>query len=322
MYRRVAWRLCAAAASARATPSGGAADSGATPADIGSLPPTPDAAKGAASTPLPQPKFKYGSRFLYIPYITNFYRFSTFFQADRDQIRTYFKTFVHPQTKVRVTVIGVLHEAHPMFYKQVDQLCCQHDSVLMEGRTPIAGAPHSTLVPPRKTIGQVRPDGHEDDEGWEPNTHEGFWQPFSWGVRDSPQFTVVHAADRYDYEKLPWWASVRFNVPLYGSYAREKYCLDMIPVLVENGYRSFAIPWGAAHGPVFGSMLVRNGFEEVAGGSLIVFNSIDGVHSTGWVRRMNFKNTLYMILEAIFLLFGSFIGVFCLIMLSYIDVGY
>lgn len=185
------------------------------------------------------------------------------------------------QDAITVTLIPLVHSAHPAFFKQVDDLCCQHDSVLMEGRTPITGAPYSTVVPPRERTTRVRPVDHEDDEGWEPIEMEAFFQPFSWGVADSPNHTVVHAADKYDYEKLPWWCSVRFNAPVLGSLAREKHCLDMIFPLRGNQYKSFAIPWGAAHIPIFHEMLVDNGFELVAMSALVVVRRIDGNVSEG-----------------------------------------
>lgn len=115
---------------------------------------------------------------------------------------------------------------------------------------------------------------------------ERFFQPFSWGVADSPNHTVVHAADKYDYEKLPWWCSVRFNVPVLGSLKREQHCLDMIYPLNDNAYKSFAIPWGVAHMPVFHEMLLDNGFENVGMCSLVVLNRVDGIISEGEFSKM------------------------------------
>lgn len=81
---------------------------------------------------------------------------------------------------------------------------------------------------------------------------------------------------------------MRFNMPLLGGgFNREVHCLDMMPQLAENGYKSFAIPWGAAHMPVMSQMLSENGFEEIGQSSLSVFNSIDGMYSDGWVRRFD-----------------------------------
>ncbi|CCW69583.1 unnamed protein product [Phytomonas sp. Hart1] len=137
------------------------------------------------------------------------------------------------------------------------------------------------MVPSRPPLPPVRPPGHEDDEGWEPREVESFFQPFSWGVKDSPHHTILHAADRYDYECLPWWCSLRFNIPLFGSLAREKHCLDMINPLRRNGYRTFAIPWGAAHMPIFHEMLLDNGFEPIGMCSLIILNRLDGDISEG-----------------------------------------
>ncbi|KAF8292795.1 hypothetical protein TcYC6_0116850 [Trypanosoma cruzi] len=212
-------------------------------------------------------------------------RITDFIMVRENSVASIAYTFQHPSNQVIVTLIPLQHFAHPQFFHQVDGLCSQHDSVLMEGRTPLAGAPFSTIVPPRERVASVRPLGHEDDEGWEPREVERFWQPFSWGVKDSLHMTIVHAADKYDYEKLPWWCSVRFNVPLIGSFAREKHCLDMIYPLLSNGYKSFAIPWGAAHMPIFNEMLIDNGFEQIGMCSLVVLNRIDGDISAGEYER-------------------------------------
>ncbi|CAM38124.1 conserved hypothetical protein [Leishmania braziliensis MHOM/BR/75/M2904] len=195
-------------------------------------------------------------------------------------------TYHNPYTDITVTLIPLRHFAHPEFFKQVDDLCCQHESVLVEGRTPLSGAPYSTMVPPRERLKCTRPVEHEDDEGWEPREVESFFQPFSWGVMDSPSHTVLHAADKYDYEKLPWWCSVRFNTPVLGSLAREQHCLNMIYPLRENMYKSFAIPWGAAHMPVFHEMLLDNGFETVGMCSLLMLNRVDGMISEGEFSKM------------------------------------
>eukprot|EP00796_Vickermania_ingenoplastis_P001824 gene1824-1110_t len=205
----------------------------------------------------------------------------------RNHIASIAHTYRHPLHGLTVTLIPLRHMAHPSFFSQVDALCSQHQSVLMEGRTPLAGAPYSTLVPPREPIpANQRPVDHEDDEGWEPRALEDFFQPFSWGVLHSPEFTVIHAADKYDYECLPWYCSVRFNAPLIGSLAREQHCLDMIPHLHRSGYKSFAIPWGAAHMPIFHEMLLDNGFEPVGMCSLLMFSRIDGDRSEGEVMRL------------------------------------
>ncbi|RNF01069.1 uncharacterized protein Tco025E_08662 [Trypanosoma conorhini] len=208
-------------------------------------------------------------------------RLTDFVTASENSVSSVAYTYQHAENRVVVTLIPLQHFAHPQFFHQVDALCSQHESVLMEGRTPLAGAPFSTIVPPREGVASVRPAGHEDDEGWEPREIERFWQPFSWGVKDSPTMTIIHAADKYDYEKLPWWCSLRFNAPLIGSFAREKHCLDMIYPLASNGYKSFAIPWGAAHMPIFNEMLIDNGFEQIGMCSLLVLNRIDGEISAG-----------------------------------------
>lgn len=191
------------------------------------------------------------------------------------------RTYRHREkSDLTVTLIPLRHLAHPIFFAQVDALCGQHESVLMEGRTPLTGAPYSTLVPSREPLPMnQRPIDHEDDEGWEPRAVEDFFQPFSWGVTNSPRHTVIHAADRYDYEYLPWYCSLRFNIPLLGSMEREKHCLNMILPLYENGYKSFAIPWGAGHMCIFHEMLLDNHFEQVGMCSLLMLNRIDGERS-------------------------------------------
>lgn len=191
------------------------------------------------------------------------------------------RTYRHREkSDLTVTLIPLRHLAHPIFFAQVDALCGQHESVLMEGRTPLTGAPYSTLVPPRDPIPvNQRPIDHEDDEGWEPRAVEDFFQPFSWGVKNSLAHTVIHAADRYDYEYLPWYCSIRFNIALLGSMEREKHCLNMILPLYENGYKSFAIPWGAGHMCIFHEMLLDNQFEQVGMCSLLMLNRIDGERS-------------------------------------------
>lgn len=229
--------------------------------------------------------FEYKVRIRYSkPFLTKIT--TDFFLVQGDHAHVLASTYLHSASGVTVTLIPVVHHAHPKFFQQVDSLCCQHESVLMEGRVPITGAPYSTLVPPRDFKPYVKPEVAEDSEGWEPTNPELFWQPFSWGVKGSPLFTVVHAADKYDYEKLPWWASLRFNMPFVGNFAREKHCLDMIPGLTQNGYKSFAVPWGADHIPIFHDMLVDHGFEQIGSCSLILWSRIDGDHSAMWFRKI------------------------------------
>ena len=229
-------------------------------------------------------------------------------------------TYHHAAHNITVTLIPLRHFAHPEFFRQVDDLCAQHESVLMEGRMPLTGAPYSTMVPPRARVSDVRPPEHEDDEGWEPREVEKFFQPFSWGVADSPYHTVVHAADKYDYERLPWWCSVRFNAPVLGSLGREQHCLNMIYPLNANMYKTFAIPWGAAHMPVFHEMLLDNGFENVGMCSLVVLNKVDGIISEGefskmqrWQRRR--ARRIYYVYAVGFVAFFSFLY-------SYVSVDY
>ena len=63
----------------------------------------------------------------------------------------------------------------------------------------------------------------------------------------------------------------------------------MIPPLVDNGYKSFAVPWGAAHMPIMHEMLIHNGFEEASATSLPIFDNIDGEisrsHIQMWARK-------------------------------------
>ncbi|KPA78637.1 putative mitochondrial hypothetical protein [Leptomonas pyrrhocoris] len=213
-------------------------------------------------------------------------RLTDFLSCHDDVVTAIAHTYRHPVHNITVTLIPLRHFAHPDFFRQVDDLCAQHESVLMEGRTPLRGAPYSTIVPPRPRVPPPRPPEHDDDEGWEPREVEKFFQPFSWGVEDSPYHTVVHAADRYDYERLPWWCSVRFNAPVVGSVRREQHCLNMIYPLNDNLYKTFAIPWGAAHMPVFHEMLLDNGFENVGMCSLVVLQRIDGIISEGEFGKM------------------------------------
>ncbi|KAG5507677.1 hypothetical protein JKF63_06626 [Porcisia hertigi] len=243
---------------------------------------TSSVAGGAPALPN---KFTYAPRFRYMaPWRSK--QITDFLVCQDSVAVSIAHTYRHPESDITVTLIPLRHFAHPEFFKQVDDLCNQHDSVLMEGRTPLAGAPYSTIVPPRERVKCTRPADHEDDEGWEPREVTSFYQPFSWGVVDSPNHTVVHAADKYDYERLPWWCSVRFNAPVVGSLSREQHCLDMIYPLRENMYKSFAIPWGAAHMPVFHEMLLDNGFEHVGMCSLLVLKRIDGMISEGEFGKM------------------------------------
>lgn len=209
---------------------------------------------------------------------------------------------------LKVTLIPVTHFAHPQFFLEVDSLCSQHHSVLMEGRSPVKDAPYSTIVAPRARETALRPVDFSDSEGWEPAEISQFWQPFSWGVRDSPQYTVVHAADVYDIEKIPIFASQK-KIPVLLSRAldREKHCLSMLPQLYQMGYKTFAIPWGAAHMPYMYEMLLDSGFEEVSQSGIVVFRSVDGEVSRSYVdiaarskRRRDSFLTLWTILFSLF----------------------
>jgi hypothetical protein len=280
MLRRSLVRRCQSAAAAAA--------SSATHASAPSSNGGSQAASSSRSLSSVMPSFEYKIRVRYSSLFASRGLPDFLFSKD-EQILSVACSYTHEETGVQVTLIPLVHYAHPQFYQQVDSLCCQHDSVLMEGRVPTTGSPHSTLVPPRKFEERVRPLDEEDSEGWEPLETERFWQPFSWGVIGSPRFTVIHAADRYDYENLPWWASLRFNIPIVGSYAREKHCLDMIPPLLQNGYKSFAIPWGAAHMSIFHDMLIDHGFEQTSMCTLIVWSKIDGDRSAAEWNRLDTK---------------------------------
>lgn len=275
--RRCFLRMTAAAAanSASSDPSA-AASTPLTSSSSSAAPPSHD-----------QAAFTFKPRLRYSPLFTSSTLEDFLMVRDDTHVVTIATTFQHPVSGVRVTLIPLAHFAHPQFFHQVDSLCCQHESVLMEGRVPLTGSPHSTTVPPRELADSVRPVDCLDDEGWEPREVDRYWQPFSWGVKGSPMHTVVHAADAYDYEKLPWWASLRFNMPFFGSYRREKHCLNMIPALSANGYRSFAVPWGAYHMPIFQQMLEDNGFEQVGLSSLLLWSKIDGDVSTREWHRLN-----------------------------------
>lgn len=248
-------------------------------AECGAVPPSASTSASPGDAPSSR-SFVYATRLRYTaPWRSK--RIEDFFLCRQGVAVAIAHTYRHAAADITVTLIPLRHFAHPEFFKQVDDLCCQHESVLMEGRMPLTGAPYSTIVPPRARVSCTRPVEHEDDEGWEPREVESFFQPFSWGVLDSPYHTVVHAADKYDYERLPWWCSVRFNTPVVGSLAREQHCLDMILPLRENHYKSFAIPWGAAHMPVFHEVLLDNGFENVGMCSLLALNPVDGSISEG-----------------------------------------
>ena len=236
----------------------------------------------------PGGKMDFGWRFQYFSVWSNFH-VPDFIDADQDRVSTYAHTFRHPVTGVRVTLLPVLHVGHPAFWRQVDELCSQHQSVLMEGRYANTSAP-TTCIPPRQMSTEIRPIEHYDAEGWEPNEMEKFFQPYSWGVAHSANHTVIHAGDKYDYEKLPVWASLRYNTPLIGGWAREKHCLSLIPTLHENGYNTFVIPWGAYHMPIMATMLRKNGFEFVGSCRLVVFDRVDGMVSGGYVKQ--FRTTL------------------------------
>jgi hypothetical protein len=268
-----------------------------------------EAAPAAAASPLPTPrrpgtaepilevreeliKMRYKWRPSYwMP--CRYYQLDDFLRSDWDQCEVLSQTFEHPDG-TRVTLIPLTHIAHPQFYSDVDCLCGFHESVLMEGRygNTLADA---TVVQAREPLGIVRPKEELDSEGWEPLEQEAFFQPYSWGVKGSKANTVIHAADKYDYEKLPWYAMVRFNIPILGTLSREKHCLNQIPLLKKSGYKTFAIPWGAAHMPIFATMLEQNNFTPTAEQRLVVWSAVDGNTSESWVKQMRVQLRLLKI---------------------------
>ena len=236
----------------------------------------------ATPQPLAAPpvELNFGSRF-FLSSIARRFSVLDFLAVHQGQILCLAHTFKHP-SGVTVTLVPVVHRAHPSFYRQVDTLCAQHESVLMEGVFALPGA--TTVVPPRDAHDVGRPKEMEDAEGWEPPNPEAFWQPFSWGVNGSPNHTVVHAADAYSVENMPMWSSLRFNLPIFGSLKRDRACLGRIPLLIASGYKSFAIPWGAAHMPIMATVLDRNDFALIATSRLVAFNRTDGITSDGWYK--------------------------------------
>jgi len=210
------------------------------------------------------------------------WRLEDFLQGTSRGVTSTCYSFVHPSTKIQITLIPVAHVAHPRFWHEVDKLCAQHESVLMEGKSGTALS-HFHAIPPRDPY----PDEdsmHIDSEGWEPEDLEHFKQPFSWGVRGSNKHTVVHAADTYDYECLPTWARLRFQVPFLGGYKREKHVLALCDKLVANGYQSFAVPWGAAHMPIFANMLEQRGYLMQSEIRFPIFRGYDGPISNQFTR--------------------------------------
>jgi hypothetical protein len=237
----------------------------------------------ADATPPQALEINFGSRRHHLP-LARHWNHHDFMYVDMKLVRVTARTFKHADLDTTVTLIPTLHYAHPNFWRSVDALCCQHESVLMEGRYSQAGTEVNTTtgpistVPPRD-VWDGKPKEFEDAEGWEPADIQGFWQPFSWGVKKSPNHTVIHAADLYDHESIPLWASVRHNVPVFGALSRDRHCLALLPSLRQQGYKTFAIPWGCGHMPVMAEALFRSGFEEVASSTFIAVDTIDGVHS-------------------------------------------
>lgn len=238
---------------------------------------------------VPLTPFKFSQRWRYLTYFrVHALSIDEFLHVDQDQAVSVATVYRHPHSGTMVTLLPVVHAAHPSFWRQCDDLCCQHHSILMEGRY----SPLSTdisVVPPRSKFNDSRPEEDIDAEGWEPSAGEfmkNFRQPYSWGVAESPEHTIIHAADSYDYDKLPVWARLRHNVPFLGGYAREKHCLNILYQLSGNGYESFIIPWGVGHMPIFARMLLENGFHKAGATRVVLFNRIDGPVSAAYVRKL------------------------------------
>lgn len=233
--------------------------------------------------------FRFSSRFAYLALPRQYsIGLEQFINVDEDQAISVAHAFRHNDSGVTVTLLPVVHIARPRFWRDSDELCCQHHSVLLEGRYSPTSCDIS-VVPPRDKWEENRPEEDFDAEGWEPPADRAmthFRQPYSWGVRESPMHTIVHAADCYDYDKLPLYARLRHNVPFLGNYKREKHCLNVLHQLTENGYESFVIPWGVAHMPVFSKMLLQNGFTLSSTSKLVMFDRVDGPMSTAYVRKL------------------------------------
>jgi hypothetical protein len=238
---------------------------------------------------VPLSPFKWSSRWRYVTqFRVRAMALDEFLHVDADQAISVATVYRHPHSGTMVTLLPVVHVAHPSFWRQCDELCCQHHSVLMEGRFSPTSSDIS-VVPPRSMFDDRRPNEEIDAEGWEPQSGEflkHFRQPYSWGVAESKEHTIIHAADSYDYDKLPVWARLRHNIPFLGGYSREKRCLNILYQLSGNGYESFVIPWGAAHMPVFARMLLENGFHKAGATRVVLFNRIDGPVSAAYLRRI------------------------------------
>jgi hypothetical protein len=254
------------------------------------------AAAAAKTGKLPPFKFRPSWQYLYT--FRN-HRFTDFISISDEamSVRCLSMMYRHESSGVTVTLIPVVHVAHPVFFHAIDELCCQHESVLCEGRSPLANAPFSTIVPARDLPTDVRPSFLNKEEPWEPSDRNAFRQPFSWGVNESPKHTVVHAADLFEPDVNPMIYRLRYQIPLIGHYKREKHCLNMIPPLTDNGYKSFVIPWGAGHMPIFATMLEDNGFEQVGMTGLYAAGAIDGTYSTSLYRRHKYWTRLMTSLE-------------------------
>lgn len=248
-----------------------------------------------------------------------------FLSVDEHQAISVAHVYRHQASGISVTLLPITHVAHPSFWVNADELCCQHHSVLMEGRYSPTSSDIS-VVPPRNKFEENRPEEELDAEGWEPRADSAmtnFRQPYSWGVRESPYHTIIHAADTYDYDRLPLWARLRHNVPFFGNYVREKRCLNILHQLSGNGYESFVIPWGVAHMPIFSKILLQNDFKLSGTTRVTMFNRIDGPTSAAYIRKLRSSvswasriNLIYKctVSLAVVYSFGAYLG------LSYRDI--
>ena len=263
---------------------------------------------------VPMLPFRFTSRWRYLSWFrTDALCVADFLSVDADQAVAVANVYKHLPSGVSVTLLPVVHVAHPSFWRHADELCSQHHSVLMEGRFSPTSCDIS-VVPPRAKTEIGRPEEEVDAEGWEPspgNFMANFRQPYGWGVLESDVHTIIHAADAYDYDRLPAWARVRFNFPIVGNYKREKHCLRILHQLTGNGYESFCVPWGAAHMPIFAKMLLQNGFTQCGSSRIVLFNRIDGPISAAYTRKLqshvNWSRWLTKIVQGAFVL-SAFYG--------------
>merc|ERR1711991_32987 len=71
-------------------------------------------------------------------------------------------------------------------------------------------------------------------------------------------------------------------------------------MLKSNGYNTFAIPWGAAHIPIFATMLEQNNFMPVAQQRIVAFSNVDGPGSAAWVKQIRIQMRVMRIAHVLF----------------------